>query len=185
MAARAASTTAFGPCATALPISAIPMPEIAALISEKSRLIRPGVRISSLMPCTAWRNTSSAILNACAILVPLGAMVSKRSFGIVVRISTEAARSLTLRSAWRIRLPPSKLKGLVTIAMVSASSDLASEATTGNAPAPVPPPRPAVTKTRSAPSRMERMRSVSSSAACFPMAGSDPAPSPCVIFSPI
>ena len=41
-----------------------------------------------------------------------------------------------------MRRGPSKPKGLVTTATVSASSSLASEATTGAAPVPVPPPKP-------------------------------------------
>ena len=41
-----------------------------------------------------------------------------------------------------MRRGPSKPKGLVTTATVSASSSLASEAITGAAPVPVPPPKP-------------------------------------------
>ena len=73
----------------------------------------------------------------------------------------------------------------MTTATVSAPSSLASDATTGAAPVPVPPPRPAVTNTMSAPSSRSMIFSVSSSAACRPTAGSEPAPSPLVIFEPM
>ena len=56
-----------------------------------------------------------------------------------------------------MRRGPSKPKGLVTTATVSASSSLASDAITGAAPVPVPPPRPAVTNTMSAPCRISTM----------------------------
>ena len=75
------------------------------------------------------------------------------------------------RSACFMRRGPSKANGLVTTATVRAFNSLASEATTGAAPVPVPPPRPAVTNTMSAPSSTSMIRSVSSSAACWPTRG--------------
>ena len=84
----------------------------------------------------------------------------------------------------RMRRGPSKAKGLVTTATVSASSSLASEAITGAAPVPVPPPSPAVTKTMSAPCSSSTMWSVFSSAAWRPISGFDPAPRPLVILAP-
>ncbi len=139
----------------------------------------------SLMPCTACIRISSARRNASKKLVPRGTSSSRRSFGMAMTVSTVPASSPRLLSACRMRRAPSKVKGLVTTATVSASSSLASDATTGAAPAPVPPPRPAVTNTMSAPCSSSMMRSVSSSAACRPIEGSDPAPNPPVIFVPI
>src|SRR5580658_3276010 len=104
---------------------------------------------------------------------------------MVITVSTTLANSARPCSACLRRLGPSKSKGLVTTATVSAPSSLASDATTGAAPVPVPPPRPAVTKTISAPSSMSMIRSVSSSAACLPTCGSEPAPNPLVIFEPM
>ena len=57
----AASITAFSPLAVAVPIMAYPMPCMMARMSEKSRLIKPGVVMMSAMPCTACRKTSSAV----------------------------------------------------------------------------------------------------------------------------
>ena len=48
------------------------MPSMMVRMSEKSRLIRPGVVMMSLMPCTAWRRTSSAMRKASKKLVPFG-----------------------------------------------------------------------------------------------------------------
>ena len=90
-----------------------------------------------------------------------------------------------LCSATRMRLAPSKVNGLVTTATVSASSSLASDATTDAAPAPVPPPSPAVTNTMSAPCSISMMRLVSSSAARWPIFGSEPAPNAQVSLAPI
>ncbi len=69
-------------------------------------------------------------------------------------------------------------------ATVKAPISAASEARIGAAPVPVPPPRPAVRKIMSAPSRISRMRSVSSSADLRPISGSPPAPRPRVRSSP-
>ena len=100
-------------------------------------------------------------------------------------VSATLASSARPCSACLRRLGPSNAKGLVTTATVSAPSSLASDATTGAAPVPVPPPRPAVTNTMSAPSSRSMIFSVSSSAACRPTAGSEPAPRPFVIFEPM
>ena len=181
----AASFAASLPLAVAVPIIAKPMPLMMALMSEKSRLIRPGVVIMSEIPCTPCRSTSSAIRNASKKLVPRGTSSSSRLFGIEITVSTAAAKSAKPFSADFIRRGPSKSNGLVTTATVSAFISRAREATTGAAPVPVPPPRPAVTKTISAPSSISMMASVSSSAAWRPTAGSAPAPKPCVIFVPI
>ncbi len=57
-------------------------------------------------------------------------------------VSTVEANLVSPASARRMRRGPSNANGLVTTAMVSASSSLASEAITGAAPVPVPPPKP-------------------------------------------
>src|ERR1035437_9814256 len=66
------------------------MPIMVALMSEKSRLIRPGVMMMSLMPCTAWRSRSSATLKDSKKLVPLGTSFSRRSLGMAMTVSTVA-----------------------------------------------------------------------------------------------
>jgi hypothetical protein len=99
-------------------------------------------------------------------------------------VSTQPINSVSDCSACNIRRLPSKAKGLVTTATVSAPSSLARLATTGAAPEPVPPPRPEVTNTISAPSSASRIFSVSSSAAFRPTSGFAPAPNPLVSFEP-
>src|ERR1035441_10505235 len=64
------------------------MPTMVALMSEKSRLIRPGVMMMSLMPCTAWRSRSSATLKDSKKLVPLGTSLRRRSLGMAMTVST-------------------------------------------------------------------------------------------------
>ena len=123
IAARAASTAAPSPFAVAVPIIAWPMPDMMALMSEKSRLMMPGVSMISEMPWTACRNTSSAILKASRKLVPFGASFIRRSLGIEITVSTVAASSARPRSAWRIRFGPSNLKGIVTTATVIQAQD--------------------------------------------------------------
>ena len=62
--------------------------------SAKSRLIRPGIVIRSVMPWTPWRRTSSAILNASSIDVERSSTSSRRSFGITITVSQAARSSL-------------------------------------------------------------------------------------------
>src|SRR3989442_3125795 len=83
-----------------------------------------------------------------------------------------------------MRRLPSKAKGLVTTATVSAPSSSARAATIGTPPDPVPPPRPAVMKTMSAPSSASISFSVSSRAARRPTSGLAPAPRPFVSLAP-
>ena len=78
-------------------------------------------------------------------------IVSSRSFGIVMIVSTHSRSAARPRSACASRFLPSNLNGLVTTAIVSAPSSLARLAMTGAAPVPVPPPSPVVTNTMSAP----------------------------------
>ena len=175
-----ASTARFSPRANPVPISAIPIPCMMVRTSAKSRLINPGTVIRSLIPCTAWRSTSSAALNASANEAPCGTAPKSRSFGIVITVSTDSCNSLSPCSACCRRRRPSKPKGFVTTATVNAPSSVASDATIGAPPVPVPPPRPVVTKTMSDPSRTSMILSVSSNAAWRPTSGSAPAPRPLV-----
>ncbi len=170
------------PSATPVPIIATPMPDMIVLTSAKSRLISPGTRIRSEIPWMAWRSTSSARPNASVIDVRRSTMLSRRSLGIVMMVSTQSRSASRPASACCARFFPSNLNGLVTTPIVSAPSSLARLAMTGAAPVPVPPPRPVVTKIMSAPESAWMILSVSSSAACRPMFGSAPAPSPFVSF---
>jgi hypothetical protein len=184
MAFCAASIERFSPSATPVPIIATPMPAMIVFTSAKSRLMSPGTRMRSEMPWMACRNTSSASVKASASEVCRSMIESSRSFGIVITVSTHSRSASRPTSACTARLRPSNLNGRVTTAIVSAPSSLARLAITGAAPVPVPPPRPVVTKIMSAPDSAWMMESVSSSAACRPMFGSAPAPSPFVSLDP-
>ena len=176
----AASTAALLPPATAVPITAYPIPCMIVRTSAKSRLMIPGIVMISLIPWTAWRRMSSAIRNDSKKLVPRSTTSIRRSFGMVTTVSTVSASSASPCSAIFMRWLPSKENGLVTTATVSAPSSLASEVTMGAAPVPVPPPSPAVTKTMSESPKSSIRRSVSSSAASRPTSAFDPAPRPLV-----
>src|SRR5688572_6258290 len=185
MARWAACIARPSPSAMPVPIIATPIPDMIVFTSAKSRLIRPGTRIRSEMPCIAWRSTSAASVNASVRLVLRSMMPSSRSFGIVMTVSTHSRSASSPASACIARFFPSNRNGLVTTATVSAPSSLARLAMTGAAPVPVPPPSPVVTKIMSAPESAWMIVSVSSSAACRPMFGSAPAPSPFVSLCPI
>ena len=58
--------------------------------SAKSRLISPGRVISSEIPWTPWRRTSSATWKASIIVVSRASTDSSRSFGTTIRVSTSA-----------------------------------------------------------------------------------------------
>ena len=149
--------------------------------SAKSRLMRPGIVIRSVMPWTPWRRTLSASRNASRIVVRRSTSASSFSFGITISVSTTSRRRWTPSSAWRMRCVPSNSNGLVTTPTVSAPiSFLAISAMTGAAPVPVPPPSPAVTNTMSAPFSASLMSSRDSAAAPKPTSGFAPAPSPLV-----
>ena len=60
----AAATARSSPREEPMPISADPAPDMTDFTSAKSRLIRPGVVIRSVMPWTPERSTWSAALNA-------------------------------------------------------------------------------------------------------------------------
>ena len=134
-----------------MPISAVPLSLMIVRTSAKSRLISPGIVIRSQIPCTPWRSTSSATLNASIIEVERSRTSSSRSFGITIVVSHAWRSICTPISACPRRFVPSNLNGVVTMPTVSAPSSRAIFATTGAAPVPVPPPRPAVMKTMSQP----------------------------------
>ena len=147
----AAATARFSPRAEPMPISAEPALDITDFTSAKSRLIRPGVVIRSVMPETPWSSTWSACLNASSMLTLRSEIESSLSLGITIRVSTSSRRLAMPSSAELARRRPSKANGRVTTPIVRAPRDRAILATTGAPPVPVPPPSPAVTKTMSAP----------------------------------
>ena len=71
-----------------MPISAEPASRMIVRTSAKSRLIRPGTVIRSVMPWTPWRRTLSASRKASRMLVRRSTIVSSRSFGITISVST-------------------------------------------------------------------------------------------------
>ncbi len=180
----AAALARSSPRAEPMPISAEPASDITDLTSAKSRLIRPGVVIRSVMPWTPESSTWSAERNASSTLTWRSEMDSSRSLGITIRVSTCSRSEAMPSSAWLARRRPSKVKGRVTTPMVSAPSERAMLATTGAPPVPVPPPSPAVTKTMSAPLRTSSISSRWSSAALRPTSGLAPAPRPRVSSRP-
>ena len=119
--------------------------------SAKSVLMSPGVVMRSVMPCTPCSRTSSAILNALSIDVFSSETWSRRSFGMMMRVSTFSFRVWMPCSACTERRRPSKVNGRVTTPMVSAPAAFAISAMIGAPPVPVPPPLPAVMNTMSAP----------------------------------
>ncbi len=167
-----------------MPIRAEPASDMTDLTSAKSRLIRPGVVMRSVMPWTPESRTWSADLKASSTETWRSEMDSSRSFGMTMRVSTSSRSSAMPSSAWLARRRPSKVNGRVTTPMVRAPSERAMLATTGAPPVPVPPPSPAVTKTMSAPLRTSSISSRWSSAALRPTAGLAPAPSPRVSSRP-
>ena len=107
-----------------MPMRAEPALLMIIFTSAKSVLMRPGVVMRSVMPCTPWRRTSSAILKALSIDVLSLDTVSSRSFGMTMRVSTFSFRRWMPCSAWTERRRPSKANGRVTTPMVSAPSAL-------------------------------------------------------------
>ncbi|OQC53789.1 MAG: hypothetical protein BWX53_00519 [Parcubacteria group bacterium ADurb.Bin016] len=108
-----------------------------------------------------------------------------RSLGIVIIASTLPISSFWPRSAIFRRWTPSKVKGLVTTAIVKAPKSRASSAIIGEAPVPVPPPKPQVINTISAPFKASLISFCDSAAASRPKSGFIPAPKPLVIVLPI
>ncbi len=114
-----------------------------------------------------------------------GTTVVILSFGMMTSVSTYFFRFSNPLMVLSILFLPSKLKGSVTTATVRIFMSLAILAMTGAAPVPVPPPIPAVMNKRSVPSIARESSSLLSSAACRPISGSAPAPSPLVSCAPI
>ena len=112
IAIRAASTARFSPVARPIPISAEPASFMIARTSAKSRLIRPGIVMMSLIPWTPWRRTSSTTRKASMIEVFFWTTSLSRSFGIVIRVSTWALSSSAAFSATSLRLAPSNAERL-------------------------------------------------------------------------
>ncbi len=184
IASSAACTARSSPRAEPMPMSADPAPCMTDFTSAKSRLIRPGVVMRSVMPCTPECSTWSAEWKA-AIADTLRSDIDRsRSFGMTISVSTSSRRFSMPLSAWTARRRPSNVNGRVTTPTVSAPSERAIRATTGAPPVPVPPPSPAVTKTMSAPRRTSSISSAWSSAAFLPTSGSAPAPRPRVSSRP-
>ncbi len=184
IASSAAWTARSSPRAEPMPMSADPAPCMTDLTSAKSRLIRPGVVMRSVMPWTPDSSTWSALRKASSMETLRSLIDSRRSLGMTMRVSTSSRRLPMPDSAWLARRRPSKVNGRVTTPMVSAPRLRAILATTGAPPVPVPPPSPAVTKTMSAPWMTSSISWAWSSAAFLPTSGSAPAPSPRVSSRP-
>ena len=107
-----------------MPMMAVPAFCMIIFTSAKSVLMRPGVVIRSVMPCTPCSSTSSAILNALTIDVLSLATVSSRSFGMTMSVSTFSFSFWMPESACTARRRPSKAKGRVTTPMVSGADGL-------------------------------------------------------------
>ncbi len=174
----AAARARSSPRAEPMPMSADPALLMIDLTSAKSRLMRPGVVMRSVMPDTPCSSTWSAWRNASRIATWWSVIASSLSFGMTMRVSTSSRSASMPASACAARRLPSKLNGRVTTPMVRAPSERAIFATTGAPPVPVPPPSPAVTNTMSEPLRVASISSAWSSAAWRPLSGSAPAPSP-------
>ena len=152
---------------------AVPACFMMVLTSAKSRLMIPGTVMRSVMPWVPWERTPSAIAKASSMVVFFSAMSSSLSLGMTIMVSTQSERVLMPSSALFLRLRPSKVKGLVTTATVSApTSFIAISATMGA------PPSPQVINTMSAPASASAMSSRDSSAALRPTSGLAPAPRP-------
>ena len=165
-------------------MSAEPAPCMTDLTSAKSRLIRPGVVMRSVIPWTPESSTWSALRKASSIDTPRSLIERRRSLGMTMSVSTSSRSCEMPVSAWLARRRPSNVNGRVTTPIVRAPRPLAIRATTGAPPVPVPPPSPAVTKTMSAPLSTSSISSAWSSAAFLPTSGSAPAPRPRVSSRP-
>ena len=131
-------------------MSADPASFMIARTSAKSRLMRPGTVMMSLIPWTPWRRTSST---------------TRKASRIEVFFWTTSREPVVRDRDQRVDLGLELLGGLLgdELAPVAleaerlghdadrqrARASLAISATTGAAPEPVPPPRPAVMKTMS------------------------------------
>ena len=89
----AATTARSSPRAEPMPMSADPAPDMTDLTSAKSRLMRPGVVIRSVMPCTPESSTWSAEWNASRTLTWRSLIDSSRSLGMTMSVSTSSRRA--------------------------------------------------------------------------------------------
>ena len=180
----AASSARLSPSASPVPIIALPISCITDRTSAKSRLIRPGMTIRSVIPRTPCCRTSSAIENASLKVVFALAIRNRFWLGMTISVSTNFCSSSIPPSAALDRRLPSNANGLVTTPTVRMPMSRAALAITGAAPVPVPPPMPAAMNTMWQPSSCLARLSIVSSAAARPISGRAPAPSPCVILAP-
>mmetsp|Transcript_2988 Transcript_2988/g.6762 ORF Transcript_2988/g.6762 Transcript_2988/m.6762 type:complete len:287 (-) Transcript_2988:333-1193(-) len=183
-ASRAASAARFFPVAMPIPSIALPADAITERTSAKSTLMRPACVMISEMPRTPWRSTLSERRKASCSEVSSSVADRSLSFGTMMSASTSSLRRAMLSSACLVRRRPSKLKGVVTMPIVSAPSAREIFATTGADPLPVPPPMPAAMNVKSDPARLSAMSASLSCAANSPSSGSPPVPSPRVTRSP-
>ena len=95
----AASIARFSPLSSPMPISAVPASCMIARTSAKSRLIRPGIVIRSVIPWTPWRRTLSASRKASRIEVRRSTIASSFSLGITISVSTCSRRRWTPSAA--------------------------------------------------------------------------------------
>ena len=112
MASRAALAARSGPLARPMPMRAEPAERMTARTSAKSRLMRPGTVMRSLMPCTPWRRTSSTTRKASTMDVSAVTTSLRRSLGMVMSVSTLSRSSSADFSALRRRRAPSQRERL-------------------------------------------------------------------------
>jgi hypothetical protein len=138
--------------------------------SAKSRLMRPGTVMMSLIPWTPWRSTSSTTRKASRIEVFFWTTSLRRSFGMVMRVSTLSLQLLGRLLGDRACGGRPRRERLGHDADRERALLRAISAMTGAAPEPVPPPRPAVMKTMSESGERLGDLLASSSAARWPIA---------------
>ena len=90
----AASIARFSPEPVPTPIRAEPASCMTRRTSAKSRLIRPGIVIRSVMPWTPWRRMSSASRKASRMVVRRSTIWSSFSLGTTISVSTSLAQPL-------------------------------------------------------------------------------------------
>ena len=115
----AASSARFSPSPSPVPIIALPISPITERTSAKSRLIRPGMTIRSVIERTPCCSTSSASWNASLKVVSALATRNRFWLGMTISVSTCFCSSSMPASAARMRRVPSNRNGLVTTPTVS------------------------------------------------------------------
>ena len=121
------------------------------LISAKSKLTRPVLVMSSVIPFTALPRISSETMKA-LFKGRFGATSKSLSFGITMTVSDASWSFSKPISAFSLLFTPSAENGMVATATVNAPAFLEILEIIGAEPVPVPPPRPHVTNTMSDPS---------------------------------